>query len=68
MLYLNMLTGFNGMLQPLPVFQPRLRLWTVVSAGEEQHAVDVARKTRELIAIPIAQRIGKGVFQLGGMT
>lgn len=68
MLYLNMLTGFDGMLQPLPVFQPRLRLWPVVGTGKEQHAVDVARKTGKLIAILIAERIRKGALQFGRMT
>lgn len=68
MLNLNMLAGFNGMLQPLPVFQPGLGFNAVISAGKQQHAVDVARQTGKLIAILVAERIRKGGLQLGGMT
>ena len=68
MLDLNLLTGFNGMLEPLPVFQPGLRLHALIRPRQQQHAVDITRQTGKLIAVLVTQRMCEGRSQLGSVT
>ncbi|MOA11576.1 hypothetical protein D3C78_1315250 [compost metagenome] len=62
----NTLTRFDGVSQPLPVLQPRLRFHAVVGACQQQNAVNIARQTNQLIAVLIAKRAVKNRFQLRG--
>lgn len=68
MLDLNLLTGFNGMLEPLPVFQPCLRLHALIRPRQQQHAVDITRQTGKLIAVLVTQRMCEGRSKFGSVT